>query len=533
MRTIVRDFQRPGRSPVIATHGMAATSHPLSTLAAIDVLEKGGNAVDAAVAACAVQCIVEPGSTGVGGDCFALIAPASGGVIAYNGSGRAPAAATVDWYARHGITAIERQSPHAVTVPGAVDAWAALVEDHGTRDLGELLQPAIRLASEGYAITPRIGFDWGRQTEILRANANARRIYLVDGNAPPVGSIHRQPEMAATLKAIAEHGRDAFYRGPVAADIVECLQALGGLHTMDDFASARGAYVTPIKTRFRDYDVYECPPNGQGVVALIMLNILADCEAKGDPLSAERLHLEIEAARQAYSARNDRVADPDAASVPVDWLLSPAFARELRDRIAPPGISELRPTPVPVEHSDTVYLTVVDKDRNAVSFINSIFSNFGSGIAAPVTGVLLQNRGQGFVLDPTHPNAIAPRKRPMHTIIPGMLMRDGKACMPFGVMGGHYQAMGHAHFLSKIIDYGMDMQSAIDLPRQFVRPGTATVEVESGIPAETAKELARRGFTIVGAEAPIGGAQAIWIDRKNGVLVGASDPRKDGCALGY
>jgi gamma-glutamyltranspeptidase/glutathione hydrolase len=279
-------------------------------------------------------------------------------------------------------------------------------------------------------------------------------------------------------------------------------------------------------------DILECPPNGQGVIALLLLNILEGFAAKGDPLGADRLHLEIEATRLAYAARDAWLADPKHAPVDADWLLSPGLAEQLRARIDPYVAAPHVPAPQPAAHSDTVYICVVDRDRNCASFINSIFHPFGSGQLAP-GGVLLHNRGQSFSLDASHVNAIGPHKRPMHTIIPGMVVQDGRARMPFGVMGGQYQAMGHAHFLSKVLDYGMDLQAAIDLPRVFPRPGTSEVEVESTLPAETRDELVRRGFTAVEPEMPIGGAQAIWIDWESGVLHGASDPRKDGCALGY
>jgi gamma-glutamyltranspeptidase/glutathione hydrolase len=259
----MRNFELPGRSPVYADSGMAATSHPLSTLTAINVLQAGGNAMDAAVAACAVQCVVEPQSTGIGGDCFVLYsARGSADIMAFNGSGRAPAAATAGWYQEHGIAAIDRLTPHAVTVPGAVAAWARLIEDHGTKSLGELLQPAIRYARDGYPIHSKVAADWKNQLENLRNNPNAARMLLVDGNAPAAGSLHRQPELAATLSRIAEQGRDGFYLGAVAEDMVTYLNSLGGLHTLDDFAQAEGEYVTPIRTTYRGYDVYECPPNG-------------------------------------------------------------------------------------------------------------------------------------------------------------------------------------------------------------------------------------------------------------------------------
>jgi gamma-glutamyltranspeptidase/glutathione hydrolase len=530
----LRNFEAAGRSPVLATEGMAATSHPLSTLTAITVLQQGGNALDAAVAACAVQCVVEPGSTGLGGDCFAFYAPAGGGTpIAFNGSGRAPAAATEAFYAATGLTEIPRQSPHAVTVPGAVDAWSQLLDAHGSRDLGELLQPAIRLADQGYAISPRVHFDWREQVGLLAADPAAHRIFLVDGKAPAIGSRHRQPELAATLREIAKHGRDAFYSGWIAADMVETLSALGGLHTLDDFRQARGEFVTPISTRFRGYDVVECPPNGQGVIALILLNILAAYRGDGDPIGYERLQLEIEAARLAYAVRDAYLADPAAARVSTDWLLSEPFAAALRARLVAGRLCDVtEPLPGPA-HSDTVYISVVDKDRNSASFINSTFMTFGSGLVAPRSGIVLHNRGMSFSLNRDHPNVIAPGKRPMHTIIPGLLLKEGRVQMSFGVMGGHYQAMGHAYLLTRILDYGLDLQAAMDLPRLFPLPGTRQVEIEDRFAPEVAAGLQRAGYEVVRAPRPIGGAQAIWIDWDKDVLIAGSDPRKDGCALGY
>ncbi len=530
----MRNLELPGRSPVHARNGMAATSHPLSTLAAVDMLRAGGNAMDAAVTAVAVQCVVEPQSTGIGGDCFVLYAPAgTGEVVAYNGSGRAPAAAAAEWFAARGIERIERTTPHAVTIPGAVDAWARLIADHGRKTLGEALRPAIAYASDGYPVHSRVRFDWNQNLEILAADANAARIFLADGELPPVGGVHRQPQLAHTLALIGEKGRDAFYRGAVAEDMVSRLNQLGGLHTLDDFAAAGGEYVTPIKTGFRGYDVYECPPNGQGIIALIMLNILSGLDMDGlEPLSAGRLHLEIEAARLAYRDRDEALADPDRAAVPTDATLSDAHAATLRAAIGRDSAMEVLPPSDLPRHSDTVYLCVVDGDGNAVSFINSLFNGFGSGIMSPNTGVMLHNRGCGFVLDAGHPNCIAPGKRPLHTIIPGMLFEKGRAVMPFGVMGGHYQAVGHAHFLTNLLDFGLDIQEAIDLPRVFPT-ADGPVEVESGVPSAVVAELEKLGHQTVLPGKPIGGGQAIWIDRDRGVLSGGSDPRKDGCALGY
>ncbi|WP_133645487.1 gamma-glutamyltransferase family protein [Paraburkholderia flava] len=528
----MRNFEQPGRSLVMARNGMAATSHPASTLAAVRILEAGGNAMDAAIAACAVQCVVEPGSTGIGGDCFALYSRGGTDDIAgFNGSGWAPQAASVAALRERGVSTIDRYSPHAVTVPGAVDAWATLARDHGSLPLKELFAPAIRLARDGYVVAPRCASDWAHQAQLLLLDPTSRERMLVDGHAPRAGSVHRQPLLARTFEAIAEHGARVFYEGFIAEDIVACLRSMGGLHTMDDFAQFRGEYVKPIKASFRGYDVHECPPNGQGVIALLILKILEGFEANDDPLGATRLQREIEATRIAYAIRDAMVGEPRRGSMDVDQLLSDASIRALRARVGDGSMQGLGASTV-AEHKDTVYICVVDKDRNCASFINSLFHPFGSGIMAPETGVMLHNRGQSFSVEEGHPNAIAPHARPMHTIIPGMVTKDGKVQMTFGVMGGHYQAMGHAHFLSKVLDYGLDMQTAMDLPRLFPKPGTRQVEVESTMPAAVREELTRRGFDLVPPNWAIGGAQAIRIDWDEGTLTGASDHRKDGCALG-
>jgi gamma-glutamyltranspeptidase/glutathione hydrolase len=529
----MRDFELPGRSLAVSRNAMAATSQPLATLTAIDILRNGGNAIDAAVAACAVQCVVEAGSTGIGGDCFALLSlGGSDKVLAYNGSGRAPAAATIEHLRSLGVSSLERTSPHSITIPGAVDAWTRLVADHGRMKMADILAPAIKLARDGYALPPRTAHDLAAEIATVSNDPTASRIFLVDGEAPAAGTVQYQRELADTLEAIGREGRDAFYRGPIAEEMVEFLNGLGGLHTLDDFANASGEYVTPVKTTFRGYDIHECPPNGQGIIALMILNILSHFPGSGDPLSPERLHIEVEATRLAYAARNRFVADPAKVDVPVDYLLSDALAKELADMINPekaiadlPGFDE-------VPHRDTIYLCVVDEDRNVVSFINSVFFPYGSGRMTPKSGVLFQNRGMSFSLDPAKANSIAPGKRPMHTIIPGMVTKAGKAVMPFGVMGGQYQAMGHAHFLSKVFDYGLDLQAAIDLPRLFPLPGTANVEMENRLRATIGKEFEKRGFGVQEPQSAIGGAQAIWIDWETGVLKGGSDPRKDGMALG-
>ena len=530
----MRDFHLPGRSTAHARHGMAATSHPAATLAALDMLRAGGNAVDGAVAASAVLTVVEPQSTGIGGDCFALYCPrGQGEVVGLNGSGKAPAAAAVEWYLDHGITQIPASlSPHCVTVPGAIDAWDRLLADHGTMKFAAVLAPAIDYAENGYVVAPRVAYDWGMMAEKLEVDPSAKRVMLPGGRAPRTGEVHRQPELAETLKTVAREGRKGFYEGPVAADMVSYLQALGGLHTLEDFAATACKYVTPIRTTYRGYDVTQIPPNGQGITALLMLNILEGFELGGlAPSGAERLHLESEAARLAFRMRDSLIGDPDQADVPVERILSADYAARLREHIsADRAMSDLGASNVTIQ-PDTIYLTVADKDRNVISFINSLFAGFGSGLMAPESGVMLQNRGFGFVVEPGHPNCIAPNKRPFHTIIPGMVHKNGRVHMSYGVMGGHYQPVGHTHLLTNVIDFGMDLQEALDLARVFHFGGV--LEIENGIGDEVASGLAELGHKVMRRPIPLGGGQAIMVDWDNGALIGGSESRKDGMALGY
>jgi gamma-glutamyltranspeptidase/glutathione hydrolase len=513
----MRDFQKPGRSAAFAEHGMAATSHPAATLAAIEILKAGGNAMDAAIAAVAVQGVVEPHMTGIGGDCFCLYAPKGGRPIAFNGSGRAAKRATLEWYLERGFPAIPGDSGHAVTAPGAVDAWCRLHADHASKPLDEILAPAIRAAEEGFVVTPRVASDWQRDTAKLAQDRCARELFL-----PPrqPGDKFRNPALARTLRRIAREGREAFYEGPVAAEIASRVQECGGHLTAEDLAAQEGRYVEPISTRYRGRDVFECPPNGQGLAALMILNSLAASESK-ELSAADRIHLLAEATKAAYAARDAYFCDGD---VPVAGLLEKRARIDMRRAASPPPWDE-------PEHKDTVYLCVVDRDLNAVSFINSLFALWGTGIYAPESGVMLHNRGMGFRTIAGHPNAIGPGKRPLHTIIPGMVVEDGRATMPFGVMGGHYQATGHAQFISLVYEKGLDIQAAADAPRSFAFDGELQLETE--IPDAVASDLVRRGHKVVRAPTPLGGCQAIMIDYARGVLIGASDPRKDGCALGY
>lgn len=529
---ISRDFQKPGRSMAVGLNGMAATSHPAATLAAIDSLRSGGNAMDAAITAAAVQAVMEPAMTGIGGDCFVLYAPKGGPAIhAFNGAGRAPGGISASALRAQGLSRIPADSPHAVTVPGAVDAWARLAEAHGTRPLAALLEPAIAYAEDGFAVQPRVALDWADSADLLNKRPATRAAYLIDGRVPVAGDRIRLPALARTLRAIGAMGPAAFYEGPVARELVSVLQAEGGFHTEADFAARGGRAVSPISTAFRQYRVHECPPPGQGIIALLMLNILSHFPAGGDPLDPARLHLEIEAARLAYAVRGAVLAEDSPLTGA--RLLSAEFAAELAARINPDRAMADLPAFTGPEHRDTVYLTVVDRDRNVVSFINSVFDHFGSGIVAPDSGVLLHNRGSSFVLSEGHPNTLAPGRQPMHTIIPALMTEDAQVRMAFGVMGGHFQAMGQAHLVSKVVDFGMDLQSAMALPRLFPVPGRDHVEAEGPLPEASRTGLAALGHRIETTADPIGGAQAIWIDWERGALYGASEPRKDGFALGY
>jgi gamma-glutamyltranspeptidase / glutathione hydrolase len=527
----MRDFSVPGRSAAVAANGMVATSAPMATLAGLDVLRAGGNAIDAAIAAVAMQSVVEPQSTGIGGDCFVLYSKKGAPPVALNGSGRTPAAANVEWYLERQINQIHTQTAHAVTVPGAVDAWCLLNQEHGTKPLAELLEPAARAAEDGYRVTPRVAWDWDRNQWKLQDPYTAK-VMLPGGKPPAVGDRMRNPALAATLRQIGREGREAFYSGAVMHDILGRLKELDGLHEEEDFAAQRAEWVEPIRASYRGHDVYECPPNGQGLAALMILRQLEGFALGDDSLSeADRLHLLAEATKNAYHVRDDFIADPAQAAVDVAGFLSDDWADKARQKIrfdrAMPGPEWHGGT----EHTDTVYLCAVDRDGNAVSFINSLFSSFGTGIMAPKSGVLLQNRGTSFRIDAGHPNAIAPRKRPFHTIIPGMLCKDGRAIMPFGVMGGQYQAVGHAHLVHRMLDRGLDPQQAAEAPRSFAFRGK--LRVERGVPEPVVADLARRGHDVDVAKVPLGGCQAIWIDHDRGVLIGGSEPRKDGLALGY
>lgn len=525
----MRDFHLPGRSPVYATNGMCATSHPLAAKVAVQILESGGNAVDAAIAGAVLLGLAEPQMTGIGGDCFALIAKPDGTVLALNGSGRAPAGLDPEALRSAGHDAMPLLGAHSVTIPGAIDAFCRLSADQGRAGLATCLAPAIHYAEAGIPVTHRVAFDWRREAETL--TGAARTHYLLEGAVPQEGQVFRAPRQAEILRRVAMDGRAAFYEGEIAEDMVRSLAAMGGPHTLEDFAACAATYADPIRGTYRGAELIEHPPNGQGATAILMANILAEFDiAAMDPLGAKRVHLEAEAAKLAYDARDRFVADADHTTR-LRHMLSPDTAGALASRIDPD-----RAMAAPAElseaiHKDTVYITVVDADRMAVSLIYSIFHGFGSGIASDRFGILFQNRGAGFTLKPGHPNEAAGGKRPMHTIIPAILASDGRIDMPFGVMGGAYQPTGHARFLSNIGDFGLCPQAAIDAPRSFADGGK--LKVERGYADAVRQALADKGHDVVIPDTAIGGAQAIRIDHARGVLEGGSDPRKDGCALGY
>ncbi len=526
---MLRDFQLPGRSPVIACEGMAATSHPLATLAAVDALRAGGNAADAAVAAAATLCVVEPHMTGIGGDCYCLVSQPGKPLWGYNGSGRAGAKASYERLRAQGMSEIGT-SIHAVTVPGAIDAWEAILKAQGRFGLDRALERAIKYTEGGFPVAQRIAWDWSRFVGRLQADPGAAKHYLFSGTAPKEGDVIRLPALAQTLKTIAAKGARAFYEGEIAADMAATLAARGSFLNEEDFAAHRGDAVTPISTNYRGLDLIEIPPNGQGLTALVMLNILENFDLSAlDPLGPERFHLVLEAARLGFAIRDTHIADATHMRVAVADLLDKGFAKKLAAKIDLKKRAKLPSAPTP--GTDTVYLTVVDRDRMAVSFINTLYSHFGSGICTEKTGILLTNRGACFTLEADHPNTFGPGKRPMHTIIPALAMRQGRCDMSFGVMGAHYQPMGHVQIVNNMLDYGMDVQQAIDAPRFFFE-GERTV-VEHGTPAATVAGLKARGHDVMFAATPWGGAQTIKIDWDRGVLIAGSEPRKDGCALGY
>ena len=525
----MRDFMAAGRSATFATNGMCATSHPLAAKVAVQMLEAGGNAVDAAIAGAVLLGICEPQMTGIGGDCFVLLTPAGEDrVVAFNGSGRAPAGLDAAVMRDKGMKTVPLGGPEAVTIPGAIDAFCLLSKDFGKLGLKASLAPAIHYAETGVPVAPRVAFDWAQAVDSLQGRA--RDLFLLNGKAPVAGQLFSAKGQAEVLRRIAMTGREGFYEGEVAEDMVASLNAAGGVHTLDDFAKCYAEYTGPINGGYGGLDLWEHPPNGQGATAILMLNILKHFEIAGmAPFGAQRAHIEAEAAKLAYNTRNRVIADPDHTRR-LAHMLSEETAAKLAGLIDPKRAMPMAHAGTEAVHKDTIYITVVDKDRMCVSLIYSVFHSFGAGIASDKFGVLFQNRGAGFTLEEGHVNEAKGGRRPMHTIIPGLLKKDGKPYLPFGVMGGAYQSNGHARFMTNLTDFGMDVQTAIDAPRCFA--DGKVLNMETGYGDDVRAELSALGHDVQTPVGPIGGAQAIVVG-DDGVLVGGSDPRKDGCALGY
>jgi gamma-glutamyltranspeptidase / glutathione hydrolase len=525
---------------VRATQGMVATSQPLASQVGIDVLKRGGNAVDASIAVAAVLNVTEPLMTGIGGDAFMMIySPKTKKLEGLNASGRAPRALNLDYFTSRKIAQMPVNGMEPITVPGAFDGWVTLLEKHGTMKLADLLAPAIAYAESGFPVMEKTAADWAPEIPRLKLTAAAAATYLVNGEAPRAGATFYQKNLARTLRTLARGGREAFYRGEIARAIVDYCRTDGGFLSMEDFAAQKSEWVEPISTSYRGYTLCELPPNGQGVTALLLLNILEGIDLKSMRAEPARYyHTLIEATKIAFADRNRFIADPAFFKTPVKELLSKDYAAARRrlinpaTAIDPPAYGDVR------TGSDTTYFTVVDKDRNAVSFINSLFSPFGSAIVAGHTGILLQNRGAGFSLEPGHPNRIAPGKRPFHTLIPAMVFKDDRFLMSYGVMGGDVQAQGHVQVLVNLIDRGLNLQQAIDAPRVRYISGRG-VMMDDELTAPVIDDLIKRGHERVMPtpgmthRALMGGGQAIMVDSATGSLLGASDVRKDGLALGY
>ncbi|RLI70990.1 gamma-glutamyltransferase [Candidatus Heimdallarchaeota archaeon] len=529
------EFRGSHRSMIVAKNGMVASSQPLAVQAGIDILKKGGNAIDAAIAVAATLNVVEPMSTGIGGDAFALIFSQKDDKLhAINASGWSSENASIDFFKEQGCEKIPLFGIHSISVPGAVSGYEKCLQEFGTMSLKEVLKPAIYYAEKGFPVSELISFSWHRAEEKLRSHPATAKTYLPLGHAPNIGDIHYSKDLAKTFKLIAKGGAEEFYKGTIAKKIVKFLNDNGGNFTLDDFAAYEAEWVEPISSKYKDYEVFQCPPNGQGIATLLELNILKWFEL--DSLqhnSAAYLHLLIEAKKLAWADLRAFAADPRFNPLPLAELLSEEYSIKQQNRIDLNKAATNVAPGLDWSSGDTVYLSVVDKERNVVSFINSLYYSFGSGLVAEGTGICLQNRGNLFSLDKKHLNALAPRKRPFHTIIPSMVMQNNLPILNFGVMGGDMQPQGQMQVFLNLIEFGLNVQQAIEAPR--VRHyDDNTVALEQGITAQTRVGLLLKGHKIRNDIGEFfGGAQAIAIDNERDVLFGGSDPRRDGCAMGY
>ncbi|MBL8091740.1 MAG: gamma-glutamyltransferase [Anaerolineales bacterium] len=529
------------RSSVYSKRGIVATSQPLATAAGLEILSKGGNAADAAVAAAAALNVTEPTSTGIGGDMFALYFDSqTKQVTALNGSGRASSLLTLDTLKKNNFLAdgLPPYHPYTITVPGACAGWCDLIEKHGSLSLTEILSPAIRLADEGFPVAPITSYFWGRGAERQLKSALNGTELTIDGRAPKAGEIFYNKGLAKTFRLVAEKKAEAFYQGPIAEAIISVIKEAGGVMSDADLAEHVSTWENPISVNYHGLNVYECPPNGQGITALIALNILEGFDlASLDLLSPEKMHLMIEAMRLAFADASWYVADPAFAKIPMNELLSKEYANERRKLINLKRATIDQKRGTPVASSNTVYLSVVDGFGNACSFINSNYMGFGTGIVPKGWGFTLQNRGHNFSLDANHPNALAPKKRPYHTIIPAMVTResDNSLYASYGVMGGFMQPQGHVQVLSALKDGNLDPQSALDLPRFCidVEESGGRVAIEEGMPIETIDNLKKIGhpiYEVSGYNRALFGRGQVILRDENQVLIGGSDPRADGYA---
>jgi gamma-glutamyltranspeptidase/glutathione hydrolase len=519
-----------GRSTVFGTKGAVACEHPSAALAGIRILDAAGTAADACVAMAAAMAALSPMQTGMGGDAFLLFYEAgTGRILGANGSGRAPGGATIEKLRKRGLTEMPEHGGLTVTVPGAVRLWEDAATTLGNLPLARLLEPAWELAAEGYPVAEVVARYWEESEDVLRRDEAATRTFLPEGRAPRPGELFYQADLARTISAVAEGGADAFYNGEIARSIARSVQEAGGYLSVEDLAAHESAWVEPISTEYRGVLVHEIPPPGQGVAALEMLNILEGFDlASLDPVSADRIHLEVEAKKLAFEDLREKIGDPEFSEIPTRELLSKDYAARLRGHISPARAAGSVAADL---GSDTTYLCAVDAEGNGCSFINSLYGRFGSGTVAEGTGVCLHNRGRSFRLVPDHPNALVPGKRPLHTIIPGLATRDGALWAVFGVMGALMQPQGHAQLLINLLDYGMSPQDAVDHPRHRHEDGT--LFVEGRVPEPEIARLRELGHRVEAGEdyiIPTGGAQLIRV-LENGVRACGSDPRKDGCAL--
>jgi gamma-glutamyltranspeptidase / glutathione hydrolase len=536
------------RSEVVAQHGMAATSQPLATQAALEILRKGGSAVDAAIAANAVLGLVEPTGNGIGGDLFAIVWDPKGRQLhGLNAAGRSPKSLTLEEFQRRGLTSVPPYGPLPVSVPGCVDGWFELHAKFGELPMAEVLAPAIRYAREGFPVSELIAYYWEKGGARLKQYPGFAETYLPGGRAPKKGEIFKNPNLARTLETLGREGRDAFYRGDIARTIDRYMKANGGFLSYEDLAAHRSEWISPVSTNYRGFDVWELPPPGQGIAALQMLNVLEGYDlAKMVFGSPDHVHTFLEAKKLAFEDRAKFYADPDFAQVPVAGLVSKTYAAERRKLIDPKKAAKRYDAGNPaLNEGDTIYLTVADSDRMMVSLIQSNYRGMGSGMTPDGLGFVLQDRGELFVLKPGHANSYEPGKRPFHTIIPAFITKDGQPWVSFGVMGGATQPQGHVQIVTNLIDFGMNLQEAGDAPRILHEGSTepagqaepmadgGTVFLETGFSWETVRELLERGHKVQFANGPYGGYQAILYDAGNNVYFGASESRKDGQAAGY